>query len=853
MKFHKIFLKYIIAYCLLIYVHMNINAQPGVTTIIKGIVIDDQTNDPLPFAGVLLEGTKLSTNTDTLGKFVFQTSLAVKRIKVVSVGYETTFILVKPGQTQNVTIRMKPNVKEINEVIVVPKKKRYRNKNNPAVELIEKVINHKDANRKENLSYLEYEKYEKVTFALSNISERFKHRKIFRKFQFVFDNIDTTKLLGAEIMPIYLKETLTKSYNRKTPAANKDSIEANKMVNFNGNIDNKGISEYLKFLYQDIDIYINNITFLTNPFLSPIAATAPAFYKYYIMDTLDIAEVRCVKLSFAPRTKTDMLFQGFMYITLDSTYAVKRIEMSVNKDINLNWVKSVSIQQEFNKIENQGWLLSRDDLSVDFGITQNKMGVFGERVVSYNNYKINHPLPDKFYATKEEFRLKDKEIKDENFWKVHRHEPLTKSEEGIYTIMDSIQHIRIFRRTVEVFTFLFAGFKDFGYFEIGPVNTFYSYNPIEGLRLRFGGRTTPRLSQKLTFETYGAYGLNDQKYKYYLGTTYSLSTRNIYEFPVKSIKVSIQNDTKIPGQDLQFVQEDNILLSIKRGVNDKLFYNKKFMIEHLNEFSNHFSYTIGYGFTRQSPSGSLFFTNGNADLHVNTIPWIDISEVSLNLRYAPHEQFYQGKIYRASFASKYPVYQLQYTVGSKLIGNDFTYHNLRLTLSKRFYWPLLGYTDISLEGGKIFGKVPYPLLDIHRANQTYSYQILSYNLMNFLEFVSDQYGSLNFDHCFNGFFFNRIPVLKRLKFREVVTCKVLYGNLTSQNNPNLHPDLFKFPADADRNPLTFTLDKKPYVEVSAGISNIFKLFRVDMVQRLTYLDHPHVSATGVRVRFKMDF
>ena len=308
------------------------------------------------------------------------------------------------------------------------------------------------------------------------------------------------------------------------------------------------------------------------------------------------------------------------------------------------------------------------------------------------------------------------------------------------------------------------------------------------------------------------------------------------------------------------MHEDNFLLSFKRGVNNKLFYNKTFRLEHLNEFKNHFSFNLAYQFLRQRPGGDLYFNSEDYLLHINDPAFIDISEVSLTLRYAPNEHFYQGKQYRIPMANKYPVTQLQLTYGSKFLQNDYDYLNVKLSVGKRFYLSVLGYTDVTWEAGKIFGKVPYPLLFIHRANQTYSYQIASYNLMNFLEFVSDEYTSLNIDHCFNGFFFNKIPLIKKLKWREYVAAKVLFGRLTTLNNPKDNPDLFQLPVepfgfsgDQSGTPVTFTLDKGPYVEVSAGIGNILKLFRVEFVKRLTYLNHPNVASFGIRVRFKFDF
>jgi hypothetical protein len=555
---------------------------------------------------------------------------------------------------------------------------------------------------------------------------------------------------------------------------------------------------------------------------------------------------------FAPRNKTDMLFQGFLYISVDSNYAVKRIELSVPSEINLNWAKEIKLTQDFSRIDNNGWMLTHDVIGIDFGLTKDGIGIYGERSVSYKNILLNHPIADSVFIEKQ-IEQKSAETRDETYWQLHRHQLLTKSESGTYTMMDSIKRIPVFKNMMKIMLLLFAGYRDLGYFEIGPVNTFYSYNPIEGYRIRVGGRTTDKLSKRINLESYIAYGFTDRQPKYYLGATFSLTNRSIFDFPVKSIRISYQDETKIPGQELQFVQEDNFLLSFKRGVNDKILYNKIFKLEHLNEFKNHFSFDLIYQFMRQRPGGDLYFNTVDYLQHLNDPAFLNISELSLILRYAPNEHFYQGKQYRIPMANKYPITQLQLIWGSKLLQNDYDYLNVKLSVSKRFYLSVLGYTDVIWESGKIFGKVPYPLLFIHRANQTYSYQIASYNLMNFLEFVSDEYTSLNIDHCFNGFFFNKIPLLKKLKWRECIAAKVLFGRLTLLNSATDNPDFLRLPVDNSGTPLTFTLDKGPYVEVSAGVGNVLKFFRIEFVKRLTYLDHPHVSNFGIRIRFKFDF
>jgi len=838
---------------MLVFVRHNVEGQVSGPTIVKGKITDADSGEPLPLVAVVFVKTITGTTSDVNGHYNLSGKKNSNKVQFSCLGYESSEVSILTGQTQTLDIRLKPQVQQLNEVIIQPKKSRYRNKDNPAVMLINQVISHKEENRKEQFNTYSYEKYEKTQFALSNITEEFKNRRFLKKFKFIFNNVDTTKIKGKEILPLYLKETLSDHYARKIPKASIEVIKANKMVTFEGYLNNRGVTEYLKYMYQDIDIYEQNIMFLTNLFLSPIANTAPAFYRFFIMDTLMVDSTRCYKMLFAPRNKTDMLFQGFLYITCDSSYAVKKVEISVPSEINLNWAKEVRIEQVFTKIGNDGWMLTHDVIGIDFGLAKDRLGIYGERMVSYKDITLNLPIADSLFKRENLFEQDGIDSRDGTYWQLHRHQPLTKSESGTYAMIDSVKSLPVFKNVMNIMLLLFAGYRDLGYFEIGPVNTFYSYNPIEGYRIRFGGRTTDKLSKRANFETYMAYGFTDTKIKYYLGTTFSLTKRSIFEFPVKSIKMSYQDDTKIPGQELQFVQEDNFLLSFKRGVNNKIFYNKAFRLEHLNEYKNHFSFSIAYQFLRQRPAGDLYFNRIDYSQHINDPEFIDISELSLTLRYAPNEHFYQGKQYRIPLANKYPVTQLQMTYGSKFLQNDYDYLNVKLSISKRFYLSVLGYTDVILEGGKIFGKVPYPLLFIHRANQTYSYQIASYNLMNFLEFVSDEYVSLNIDHCFNGFFFNKIPLIKKLKWREVIAAKVLFGRLTPLNTPANNPDLFRLPLDDSGTPVTFTLDQGPYVEVSAGIANILKFFRIDFVKRLTYLDHPNVSNFGIRVRFKFDF
>lgn len=822
------------------------------TTVVKGAVIDAETKLPVPFASVYFKEGK-GVTADSSGRFEISTERSVKALQVSFIGYKTESVALLPGTIQSLTVALHIDAaKDLNTVIVKSRKKiKYSNKNNPAVELIRRVIANKERNRPENYDYVEYEQYEKIQLALSRPAEKLASSKLLNKYTFLFENTDTTKIKGKALTPVYLEEKLSSNYYRKDPKKNKTVIEGEKRVNFGEFIDSNGVSSYLKRLYEDVDVYNNNISLFTNQFLSPIADMAPAFYMFFIRDTVtDVSGRKLVKMYFTPRNTNDFLFRGVMFITLDSSYAVQKLDMTISPNINMNWVKSMQIHQAFEKnTVDERYHLVKSAIISELGIKKGKSGVYGERSVSFKNYKINQPREDAFYASP----ALSGTARNDSFWISRRHEPLIQSESNVYKNIDSLKNMKSFKRFMDVATIFIAGYKGFGKFEIGPASTFYSWNPVEGFRLRFGGRTTPALSKRFYFETYGAYGFKDEKWKGFLSFTYSLNNKSIYSFPLNYIRASAQRETKIPGQELQFVQEDNLLLSFKRGKNDKWLYNDIYRLDYVKEFQNRLSYSVGFKNWKQTPAGAIKYVRGK-EQQVETVPDLTTSELSLQLRYAPNEQFYQGKIYRIPIINKYPIFTFRYTRGVKgLFGGEYNYDKFNVSVEKRVYLSQFGYSDVVLEGGYTKGQLPFPLLSIHRANQTYAYQLYSYNLMNFLEFASDKYLSLNVDHHFNGFIFNRLPLLNKLNWREIVSAKVLYGGVRKENDPQQNAGLYNFPVNEDGLATTFTLNDGPYVEGSVGIGNIFKLLRLDLVKRFTYLDHPDVSEWGIRGRVRFDF
>ncbi len=820
-------------------------------TIVKGKVIDAETKEPLPFVNVRFVGKNVGTTTDYNGEYIIRTQWPSDKLEVSFIGYKTQYKKVVKEKNQRIDFELIPESEMLDNVVIQAKGKRYRNKNNPAVELIKKVVKNKNLNRKEHLEYYKYDKYEKVEYDLNNITEKFKKKKVFKQFKFVFKYIDTAKINGKPYLPMFLKETVSKVYYRKKTKKKKEYVKGVKMTGIHDYIDNDGVNLLTDYMYQDIDIYNNNINLLTNQFVSPISKIAPIIYKFYIIDTVNVNGYNCINLAFQPRNKLDFAFKGNMYITNDDRYAVTKIDMRVTEDINLNFVKDLQIIQEFKFIDNKAWMITKDKIIVDFNLGKTGVGMYGRKTVLYNNFEFDKKIPDAvFKGIEKKVYVDNYKEKNEDFWKMNRIEKLNNQEENIYNMVNTLHHLPAFKRTIDIFMLLATGYWNFNKIDVGPVNTFYSFNDVEGFRLRLGARTGKKFSERFSIDGFGVYGFKDKRFKYSLRGKMSLDKRALKERPTQTLMAMYQRETNFPGMKMMFINEDNFLLSFKRGVADKILYYDLWTIEHYRDWGNDFSTTITLKHTVEEPGGNWSF---NYDDH--TMKNITSSEIITKLRFAPNEKFYQGMDYKIPIITKYPIFQLTYTQGLKDVLNaDFSYSKLQFNFFKRFYLSPIGFTNLELEAGKVFGDaIPYTSLYIHRANQTYSYQLRSYNLMNFLEFVSDEYTAVYFEHHFNGFFMNKIPLFKHLKWRAIVSAKGIYGRLTDANNPTVTSGLMNFPTDKYGKPTTFSLTDKPYAEVSVGVGNIFKFFRVDVVKRVSYLDHTNVQEYGIRARFKFDF
>lgn len=821
-------------------------------TKVAGQVLDISSKLPLAHITVQFVGSPGITQTDDQGKFMLSSSAAASQIKFSHIEYKTRIVSIRPGHPQVLNVLMEENKMQLQEVAVnAGKKKRYRNKDNPAVELIQQVIAHKESNRMLNADYLQYDQYERIGFSLFDLSKKFLNSRMFHKYRFL---LDTSMVIDDSVrtaLPVYMGEKYSEVYSRKDPAKKINILKAHKEVNYNSFIDNDALDHYLNRLYGNPDIYANNIFILTNQFLSPIADHAQDFYKYFITDTIKSGNESLIEISFTPRNLGDLLFEGELYITMDGRYAVKADHLEINKHININFVRRMDIVQEFKQYPDGRFYLMKSEVQSDFGLMKEKgLKIFGDRTVFFTNYKLQSPQTDQFYEGKTEQLAPDPKQSNPDFWTSRRTDTLRLAQTQVYHNLDSLQKMPSFKRTMWIAKFVLASYADVGPFELGPSASFYSFNPLEGSRIAIGGRTTSSFNQHIYLEGYTAYGFKDEQPKFEIGAMYSFNGISPQGYPSNYFKVSYQYDTDIPGQTFLIDKFQSVLASITRGRNDFWQYNRIFKINYIKDLENHLSYNLGFKYWNQQPELGLVF---QAD-HQPPVHHLTTSELELDLRYAPNEQIFRGTERRHTIPSKYPIFNLQASYGMKGVFNgSANYLNLSINISKRFYLSQLGYTDMTLLGGTVLGQVPFPYLAILPANQTYLYDPDAYNNMNFLEFVSDHYAGLNVTHAFGGFLLNKVPLIKHLKLREFLSFKLLYGGLRNENNPNYHTELYKFPVAVEGTGSTFPLGTAPYMELGLGIGNIFKVLQIDLVRRLTYLDHNGITPFGLRFTITTGF
>jgi hypothetical protein len=857
LEFNSISLRLSVCVCLLLF-SINATAQQhpyAAKTTVTGQVTDAITGKPLGYVNVSFNGSIYAISTDSAGRFNLSKPGAFTKVTFSHIGYQSVVKGIRPGQVNDLRISMRNSETQLNEVVVTSgQKQKYRNKDNPAVSLIQQVINHKDENRMESAEYLQYKQYERTGLSFFNLPKKLIGAQFFKKYKFMLDSMTDVNGQKQTLLPVMLNEKLSDIYYRKQPEKTIQVLNAEKGANIIKFVDTAGVSVYLNQLYgNNLDIYENNIFIIANQFLSPIADHSPNYYKFFITDTISTPAGRQVELAFIPRTKGDLLFEGKLVVTLDGRYAVTACEMGVNKQINVSFMRSLNIRLDFAQQPNGRYYLTRSDVKADFGLSKTKgWGVIGQRTVSFSNYKLDAPQPDAFYNGSSLQVTPNAGNADEAYWNTRRTDTLSRQQARVYSNMHKLEQMPSYKRSMWWLSTITGGYADTGPVQIGPIDQFFLFNSQEGLRFEGGGRTTPKLDSTFYFQGYGAIGTKDKKAKAYGITYWSLNKTAPYRFPNNYFRLSYLYDVDVPGHTFSVTNKQAGFSSFQTGKTNYWLYSGIFELQYVKDFENHFSYNITFKNWNQSPAAQLVYQLNDAA--GTLVHRLTTSEVDVHLRYAPHEQIIQGTEERHSIHNQYPIFDLQLNRGIKgFLNGAYRYTDLGLNIYKRFYFSQLGFADVTVIGGYVQGKVPFPLLNISPANQSIAYKRDAYNEMNYLEFVSDHYAGINFTHTFNGFLLNKIPLIQRLKWREFLSAKILYGGLRAENNPALSKGLYRLPPATNSAYGTYALGSTPYIEAGIGIGNIFKFLRVDVIRRFNYLNHPGASAYGVKFSFQPEF
>ena len=807
------------------------------TTKVSGVVTDAATGEPLPFVNVAFVDSKIGTVTDFDGRYVLDTYYATDSIRAMAVGYAPRTIAVKRDKEQVIDIALQAGL-ELAAVEVRPLGE------NPAFAILRKVIRHKPVNNREKLAAYEYHAYNKIEFDLNNITEEFTRKKLFKPFAFIFDNIDSTD--AKPYLPIFMTETLSEVYYRQKPRARKEYIRGTKV----SGVENESVSQFMGDMYQNVNIYDNFLVIFGKNFISPIADGGRGFYDYYLTDSAFVDKFWCYKIEFKPKRPQELAFTGEMWIN-DTTYAVKRVEAGIAEGANLNFVQGFSVRQEYDQVRNEVWMLVRDELVVDINVIKDKgepnknpvQGFYGRRTATYKEFIINEPRPDKFYEGVDEVVMEiDPLSLGADYWDQNRHVPLSAKEHAIYHMVDTMKTIPRFRTYVDIITTIVTGYYERGKVELGPYFTTISFNPVEGARFRLGGRTSNNFSTWVEFEGYTAYGTLDERFKFGLATRGFISKQ-----PRLLYRAAYKHDVEQLGQSVNAFRNDNILGSVfRRNPNTKLTDVEEWKASLEREWFSGFTNEVMVRYRTLQALGDLRYERFllQPEPGVVEVGSIRTAEVSLNTRFAYGEKYVSGEFDRVAIGiNKYPTIETHMAYGVPgLLDSDHEYAKVVGRIYRRWQLGAVGWTRTTLEGGRIWGKLPYPLLVVHTGNETFYYDDVAFNTMNFFEFISDRYVQLFAEHHFEGLFFNRIPLFRRLKWREVATFKAVAGDLDDKH----HEALLLLPG-------MYTLYNGPFLEASAGIENILKVLRVDLVWRLRYNDHPNTSPWALRAKLFINF
>ena len=806
-------------------------------TKVSGIVID-KSNLPIPYANLVFKGSNVAVNTDENGRFYMESPTTYTVLEVSFVGFNSREITL----TKSVTYDMKITLSEgevLKEVVIFTGK--TSKKNNPALDILRKIWERKRKNGLRMFNQYQYEKYEKVEFDLNTIDSAFKKSKIFKGMEFIFDKVDTSSVTGKTYLPIFINESLYDVYGDNKIKKVKEIIKANK----NSGLSNgDGINTFIKDLYNDYNIYDNYLNFFDKSFTSPLSTTGIDVYNYVLRDSAFIDNKWCYNIVFYPRRKNELTFKGNFWVN-DSTYAIKNINMAVSKSANINWVKEIYVEQDFDVQNDSVFLLTRDYMMSDFALNKKEKskGVYGKRTTLTRNHKFNIEKPEKFY--KEEVNYIDNAVyaRDEEYWSQNRFEKLNKDEAGVYKMLDTLKTVKKFKQLYNYASILGSGYVEFKNFDYGPIFSTIGSNEVEGLRLRVGGRTYFGKNDLWRLQGYTAYGFKDNKFKYGLSGKWMVDKKNRIILSggnrrdVEQIGASLTTTNDVLGRSFA----SSSLFS--SGSNGKLTnINLSTVAAEIEPFKN-LTFQLGFSYRTLESASSTFSLDYFTDASLTAIR-SDVKQAESNIQidYTPGRKTIGYGVERREVDSPYSRFFVNYSSGVKgLFNSDFDYQRLQLYYKQPIIIGPLGRTNLTMEVGKTFGEVPLGLLSIVPGNQTYFVIGNTFSNLNFYEFVADQYATFVWDHNFNGRILNRIPFLKKLNLREIIGVRAVYGSISDDNKL------------INASGLVYKAPEKPYWEYSAGIGNIFKVFRIDFGWRGNYRDVPDGNNFTIKGEFGFYF
>ena len=831
---------------------------------IVGVVTDAETGDSIPMVSVVYKGHQVAAISSASGQY----SIARHEgwnITFSAVGYKSRIIAVNNKTKARLNIKLQPDKQMLSEVTVKAKRNRYSRKNNPAVELMRRVVAAKKQTDLSQNDYYQYNKYEKITLSLNDLKPEQLEQNPFKKHPWLLEQVEVSNVTGKNILPVSVDETVSQKIYRKDPRSEKTIImgQTSKGVNDlfqTGDI----INNVIKDVFTDIDLYDDHIRLLQYPFISPISNEGISFYRYYIEDTLKIERDSCIHLHFLPNNPNDMGFRGDLYVLKDSSLHVRRCVMTIPKQSNVNFVENVQILQEYEQLPNGQWVLSKDDMTTDLSLVSFMRSATVTRTTRLTDYSFD-AIPKKlFKGMAKEVTEADAQMRDEKFWNQYRQVELTKSESGMDRFVHRVENVKGMKYVIFALKALFENSIETStpnYIDICPVNTILSHNYVDGWRSRLSLKTTANLNKHFFLSGYYGHGWGSRKDYYLAEMTYSLNAKKYlpHEFPRRTLTVQINKDVMSPSDRFMDTDKDNFMVALKWAKTDKMMLYNRWQATFEYETDWGLKATLNGKREEDEACGAMTFQALDQPRSTNYRRtgnglYLRTTEVTGRLRYAPGETYINNKLRRRVINLDAPVFSIAHTMGfDGILGGEYNYNYTEAHIYKRFWLSSWGKLDVDLKGGIQWNQVPYPLLIHPAANQSYIIAPETFNCINSMESLNHRFVSLMVSWDMNGKILNRIPLVKKLHWREYIGFRMLWGTLTDKNNPFLEQNqgnsrLMYFPDGCYvMNP------HRPYAEIVLGIHNIFKIWHVEYVRRLNYNDLPTSPKWGMRYVISLSF